>query len=99
MTNKLFIGSLAYTVTDSQLSDHFAKAGKVLTAKAIIDKFSGQGKGFGFVEMGTAEEATKAMHELNNTELQGRNIVVKEAKPQEDRAKGGYTQNTRSNRW
>ncbi len=93
MTNKLFIGQLSYTVTDAQLLEHFQKAGKVLTAKVIIDRMSGQGKGFGFVEMATVEEAEKAMHELNNTELAGRNIAVKEAKPQEDRAKGGYTSN------
>jgi RNA recognition motif-containing protein len=93
MTNKLFIGKLSYTVTDAQLTDHFAKVGKVLTAKVIIDRMSGQGKGFGFVEMATPEEAMKAMHELNDTDLDGRNIVVKEAKPQEDRAKGGYTSN------
>lgn len=93
MTNKLFIGKLSYNVTDAQLSEHFAKAGKVLTAKVIIDRMSGQGKGFGFVEMATPEEAEKAMHELDNSELDGRTIVVKEAKPQEDRPRTGYSNN------
>lgn len=85
MTNKLFIGSLSYSATDSQLEEHFSKSGKVLSAKVITDRYSGQGKGFGFVEMSTEEEAKKAMKELNDTTLDGRNIVVKEAKPQEDR--------------
>lgn len=90
MTNKLFIGSLSYTVTDAMLLDYFAKAGKVLSAKAIIDRMTGQGKGFGFVEMSTPEEAKQAMNLLNNTELDGRTIVVKEAKPQEDRPNGRH---------
>lgn len=81
MTNKLFIGSLSYNVTNSQLEDHFAQAGKVLSAKVITDRDTGQGKGFGFVEMETEEEAKKAIRELNNTSLDGRNIVVKEATP------------------
>lgn len=85
MTNKLFIGSLSYSATDSQLEEHFSKSGKVLSAKVITDRYTGQGKGFGFVEMSTEEEAKKAMKELNDTTLDGRNIVVKEAKPQEDR--------------
>ncbi|OGD98085.1 RNA-binding protein [Candidatus Curtissbacteria bacterium RIFCSPLOWO2_01_FULL_38_11b] len=86
MTNKLFIGSLSYSATDLQLEEHFSKIGKVLSAKVITDRYSGQGKGFGFVEMSTEEEAKKAMKELNDTTLDGRNIVVKEAKPQEDRS-------------
>ncbi len=79
MTNKLFVGSLSYNVTNTQLEEHFAKVGKVLSAKVIIDRNTGLGKGFGFVEMETEEEAKKAMKDLNNTSLDGRNIVVKEA--------------------
>ena len=86
MTNKLFVGSLDYSVTDSQLEEHFKSIGKVLSAKVIIDKYTGQGKGFGFVEMSTEEEAKTAMDKLNGTELAGRSISVKEAKPQEDRS-------------
>lgn len=85
MTNKLFIGSLSYGATDSQLEAHFAQAGKVLSAKVITDRYTGQGKGFGFVEMSTEEEAKKAIKELNGTNLDGRAIVVKEAQPREDR--------------
>lgn len=83
MKNNLFIGSLAYEVTDAQLEEHFQKIGKVLSAKVIIDRASGQGKGFGFVEMSTEEEARKAIQELNGSVLSGRAIVVKEAKPRE----------------
>ncbi len=83
MKNNLFIGSLAYEVTDAQLEEHFQKIGKVISAKVIIDRVSGQGKGFGFVEMSTEEEARKAIQELNGSTLGGRTIVVKEAKPRE----------------
>ncbi len=82
MTNKLFVGGLAYELTDAQLEEHFAQAGKVLSAKVIIDRDTGRGKGFGFVEMETEAEAKTAMDTLNNSELLGRTIVVKEAKPQ-----------------
>lgn len=83
MKNNLFIGSLAYDITDAQLEEHFQKAGKVLSAKVIVDRATGQGKGFGFVEMATEEEARKAIQELNGSVLAGRAIVVKEAKPRE----------------
>lgn len=85
MTNKLFIGSLDYSTTDSQLEEHFSKIGKVLSAKVIVDRYTGQGKGFGFVEMETPEVAKEAMNKLNGSELNGRAIAVKEAKPQERR--------------
>lgn len=84
MTNKLFVGSLDYAVTDAQLEEHFAKIGKVISAKVITDKMTGQGKGFGFVEMGTPEEAKVAMDKLNGTDLNGRSIAVKEANPPRD---------------
>jgi RNA recognition motif-containing protein len=85
MTNKLFIGSLDYAATDAQLEELFAQAGKVLSAKVIIDRTTGQGKGFGFVEMSTEEEAKTAMSKLNGAEVNGRSIVVKEANPQVER--------------
>ncbi|MDP3955550.1 MAG: RNA-binding protein [bacterium] len=85
MTNKLFIGSLDYATTDSQLEEHFAQIGKVLSAKVITDRYTGQGKGFGFVEMETPEVAKEAMNKLNGSQLNGRSIAVKEAKPQESR--------------
>ncbi|MEN9407126.1 MAG: RNA-binding protein [Candidatus Parcubacteria bacterium] len=85
MATRLFVGRLSYGATDAQLEEHFAKAGKVISAKVIMDRYSGQGKGFGFVEMGSEEDAKKAIAELNNSELDGRSIVVSEARPQEDR--------------
>ncbi|KKR73162.1 MAG: RNA-binding protein, partial [Candidatus Levybacteria bacterium GW2011_GWC2_40_7] len=82
MTNKLFIGSLDYATTDAQLEELFATIGKVLSAKVIVDRNTGQGKGFGFVEMETEELAKTAMDKLNGSDLNGRQIAVKEAKPQ-----------------
>ena len=82
MTNKLFIGSLDYTTTDSQLESHFATVGKVLSAKVIVDRMTGQGKGFGFVEMENEEKAKEAMAKLDGSQLNSRAIAVKEAKPQ-----------------
>lgn len=85
MTNKLFIGSLDYSTTDDQLQAHFAAVGSVLSAKVIVDRMTGQGKGFGFVEMATEAEAKSAMDKLNGSQLNGRSIAVKEAKPKVDR--------------
>jgi RNA recognition motif-containing protein len=75
MTNKLFIGSLSHSVTSSQLEEYFAKIGKVLSAKVIVDR------GFGFVEMENGEDAKKAISELDNTSIDNRAIVVQEASP------------------
>lgn len=85
MTNKLFIGSLDYATTDAQLEEHFSKIGKVLSAKVIVDRNTGAGKGFGFVEMSTPEEAKTAMDKLNGSQLNGRSIAVKEATPRPER--------------
>lgn len=100
MTNKLFVGGLSYSITDSQLEEHFSQTGKVMSAKVIVDRYTGQGKGFGFVEMATEEEAKTAMDKLNGTQLGDRTIVVKEAKPQEDRSRNfGHRNDNRQNRW
>ena len=96
MSTRLFIGKLSYSTTDAQLEEHFATIGKIISAKVIIDRYSGQGKGFGFVEMATEEEAKKAMDQLNNSTLDGRTIVVSEARPQENR---NNRSNQGSNRW
>lgn len=85
MAKKLFVGSLAYSVTDEQLQDFFAQAGTVDTAKVVMDRFSGRSRGFGFVEMSNDEEAQKAVDTLNGQELEGRAIVVNEARPMTDR--------------
>lgn len=89
MAKRLFVGSLPYSVTSAQLEELFAKAGKVDSVNVIIDRFSGQGKGFAFVEMATEEDAQKAIKELNGYNLDGRTIVVNEARPQEDRPRSG----------
>jgi RNA recognition motif-containing protein len=88
MTNKLFVGSLSWDTTDATLRDFFAQAGTVVSASVITDKFSGRSKGFGFVEMSNEEEAQKAL-QLNGQTLDGRAIVVNEAKPQAPREDRG----------
>lgn len=89
MAKRLFVGSLSYDVTQPQLEELFSGIGKVESVTLITDKFSGQSKGFGFVEYGSDEEAEKAIKELNGKELSGRTIVVNEAKPREERPAGG----------
>ena len=86
MGKKLYVGSLPYSVNEQQLVDLFSKYGSVSSAKIISDKYSGQSKGFGFVEMGSDEEAQKAITGLNGTPLEGRSLVVNEARPQEPRS-------------
>jgi len=85
MATKLFVGSISYNVNDDQLKDFFASAGTVVSAKVIMDRDSGRSKGFGFVEMGSEEEAAKAVKELNGKDLEGRAVVVNEARPREER--------------
>ncbi|MGH7815369.1 MAG: RNA recognition motif domain-containing protein [Candidatus Binataceae bacterium] len=89
MPSKLYVGNLAYSVSQADLEELFGKIGQVESVAVITDKFSGQSKGFGFVEMAVAEDAAKAIEQLNETELKGRNIKVSEAKPREPGAGGG----------
>ena len=89
MSTKLYVGGLPYSVTEQQLNELFAQQGTVSSAKVITDKFTGQSRGFGFVEMSTAEEAKKAISALNGTQMDGRPLTVNEAKPQEKRTGGG----------
>jgi cold-inducible RNA-binding protein len=92
MAIKLFVGSLPYTVTSDELKDVFAEVGNVESAIVIVDKYTNRSKGFGFVEMGSDDEAKKAISELNGKEVGGRAIVVNEARPQENRERrpGGF---------
>ena len=92
MAKKLYVGSLSYNTTDDQLKQHFSQAGTVESATVITDKMSGRSKGFGFVEMSTDEEATKAVEMFNGQDLDGRQIVVNEARPMAPRAPrtGGF---------
>ncbi len=89
MNKKLYVGGLAYSVTDSQLQQLFASHGKVESAKVITDRDTDRSRGFGFVEMSTQDEANKAIAALNGTQLDGRSLTVNMSKPREDRQGGG----------
>lgn len=107
MATKLFVGSLSYNTTDDSLAQAFAAVGMVTSAKVIVDRDTNRSKGFGFVEMSSDEEAKAAIDQLNGTDLDGRSIIVTEARPREDRGErrsfgggggnrgngGGYTGN------
>jgi RNA recognition motif-containing protein len=86
MATKLFVGSLPWAVDDAQLEEMFSSFGQVTSAKVIVDRETNRSKGFGFVEFDDDNAAKAAIDKLNNTEMNGRNIVVNEARPQEPRA-------------
>ena len=85
MDKKLYIGSLSYDTTEDSLRDLFSAAGKVESATIIKDRVSGRSKGFGFVEMSSEDETKKAIEMFDGKELDGRNIVVNEARPMKER--------------
>lgn len=89
MASKLYIGGLAYSTTSDGLREFFTQSGNVLSATVITDRFSGQSRGFGFVEMNTAEDAQNAISQLNGRELDGRRITVEISNPQAPRPGGG----------
>ena len=89
MSSKLYVGGLPYSSTGTELTDLFSAHGTVESVNVIMDKFTGQSRGFGFVEMATKEEAQAAIAALNSTELGGRTLTVNEAKPQAPRTGGG----------
>ena len=89
MGSKIYVGGLPYAATEQQLSDLFAQHGAVESARVITDKFTGQSRGFGFVEMTASEDAQKAIAALNGTQMDGRTLTVNEAKPMEPRSGGG----------
>jgi RNA recognition motif-containing protein len=92
MGKKLYVGNLTYDVTDSALEQLFAAHGTVRSAQVIMDRDTGRSKGFGFVEMGSDQEAQAAIAALNGKMVGGRSLTVNEAKPREDRGggRGGY---------
>ena len=97
---KLYVGNLPWTISDDQLQQLFAQAGQVLSAQVIIDRFSGRSKGFGFVEMATADEAKAAIQQFNEFEVEGRKLIVNEARPKAPRSdfggdRGGYSGGSR----
>lgn len=97
MGKKLYVGNLAFTATEGSISDLFSQYGTVSSCNLITDRDSGRSKGFGFVEMGTDDEAAKAIAGLNGQQVEGRALTVNEARPKaprsggfEGRSEGGY---------
>ncbi|MCK4935256.1 MAG: RNA-binding protein [Elusimicrobiales bacterium] len=90
MGKKLYVGNLPFSVNDDSLKEQFSAHGTVETAQVIMDKFSGRSKGFGFVEMSSDEEAKVAIEQMSEKEVDGRKIVVNEARPMEKRERGGF---------
>jgi RNA recognition motif-containing protein len=108
MGKKLYVGNLPFTTTDQDLSDLFAQAGQVTSAKVIMDRDSGRSKGFGFVEMNSDAEAEKAISQFNGKDMNGRALTVNEARPMAprdsggaggNRGGGGSNRNERNQRW
>ena len=89
MGRKIYVGNLSYNTTESELESLFGAHGSVQSAQIISDKMTGRSKGFGFVEMASDEEAQAAIAALNGQEVDGRTLTVNEAKPKEDRPRGG----------
>ncbi len=85
----IYVGNLPYNVVEDDLREIFEEYGEVASVKIISDKLSGRSKGFGFVEMDDDQEAKKAIEELNNAELSGRNIKVNESRPKSNDSRGG----------
>ena len=86
---RIYVGNLPYSVTDDDLRNIFREFGDLSTAEVIKDKFSGQSKGFGFVEMPNNSEADAAIKGLNETDMKGRKLTVNEARPRAERPRGG----------
>jgi RNA recognition motif-containing protein len=89
MGNKLYVGNLSYNVRDDDLQQTFAQFGTVNSAKVMMDRETGRSKGFGFVEMGSDAEAQSAINGMNGQQMDGRALVVNEARPREERP-GGF---------
>jgi RNA recognition motif-containing protein len=97
MNKKLYVGGLAYSVTDTQLRDLFTSHGTVESANVITDRETDRSRGFGFVEMSTQEEAEKAIQALNGVQHEGRSLTVNMSKPRSESDRGG--RGGSSNRW
>jgi cold-inducible RNA-binding protein len=89
MAKRIYVGGLPYSATEEDLENLFASAGTVKEATIVTDRYTGQAKGFGFVEMENDAEADAAINSLNGTQMGGRTLTVNEAKPREDRPRGG----------
>lgn len=94
MSNKIYVGNLSYSTEEQHLENEFSKFGTVVSCKLITDRETGRSKGFAFVEMEDGEQAQAAIEAMNGTDLDGRNLRVNEAKPQERRNdRGGFRKN------
>ena len=89
MSTKLYVGNLSFNTSSQDLETMFAEAGTVQSANIVEDRDTGRSRGFGFVEMSTAEEAQKAISSFDGKEIDGRSLKVNEAKPREDRGSNG----------
>ena len=95
MNKKLYVGNLSYQTTRDQLEGLFATAGEVVETVIVEDRDSGRSKGFGFVEMATEADATKAIEQFNGKEYEGRTLNVAEARPRRERESSGYGSSSR----
>ena len=89
MATKLFVGNLPFTATENDLQDHFAQAGAVIAVNIMQDRATGRSRGFAFIEMGSQDDANKAISMFHQKDFQGRPLTVNEARPREDRPPGG----------
>lgn len=89
MAKRIYVGGLPYSFADQDLENLFSAHGAVASAQVVSDRYTGQSKGFGFVEMSTDSDASAAINTLNGTSVGGRSITVNEAKPREERSSGG----------
>lgn len=89
MATRLFVGNINHNATENDLQDHFTGAGTVLSVNIIQDKFTGRSRGFGFVEMASAEEAKQAITTFHQKDFKGRPLTVNEARPREERPASG----------
>jgi RNA recognition motif-containing protein len=89
MSTKLYVGNLSFGITSDDLQEHFAQAGTVESANVVEDRDTGRSRGFGFVEMSSSDEAQAAIEQFNGQDLDGRSLVVNEARPREEGGGGG----------
>ena len=90
MAAKIFVGNLSFNTSEGDILDLFKQSGTVTSCELIMDKFTNKSRGFAFVEMGSQEEAAKAIAALNGKELDGRALTVNEARPREERPRGSF---------
>lgn len=95
MAKKLYVGNLPYSVNEDQLRTLFTQVGEITSVTMITDRYTGESKGFGFVEMSTEDEAQEAIKRFNGYTLDNRNLTVSEARPREERSGGGSRFNDR----